>query len=829
MISSAKHAVAGKHDGMSIGQQLGIVGLVLLMLLASPAQANDTGTIAEFTRGMVSHDGFIPVHTDPATGKVYLEVLNLEEDFLHTVMLATGFGSSAVGLDRGQPAGQGLVRFERHGPRVLLVQQNTAFVAGSGDPVEALAVEQSFPTSVMGSFPIVREEGDRLLIDATSMLLSDVGNVRGTMRRTGMGEVRVDTERSVISGTFTKAFARNTEVRAILSFTSDNPNAVLNRHAPDGRFFTIEQHHSFVKLPDQPYPTRTYDPRTGNSPMVVADYSQGFDQDYRSRVVARWRLEPADPGAYLQGQLVEPVTPIVFYIDRSLQEPYRSAYIEGVLWWNVAFEAAGFRNAVQVRDLPDDADPMDARYSLLQLLHRSGTGPSVGPGFRDPRSGELLRAVPRMDSHRSLVNYNIFAGLLPVYDDLGIDPQMSVEQFIMDRRRHHVAHEVGHTLGLPHNHISAAQGRNSVMDYPFPYIELDAEGRPDISRAYEMVMGYGDTLAIRYAYTWFPTPEAEAEGLTAIVQEALDRGHLFLTGGDASLSGSYPEVQQWVEGSNMFEAVERTMAVRRVMLRHFDERAIRPGEPMAWLNHRLAHVYLHHRYSVQGLVKNIGGMQYRYALRGDGQIPTQVIPAQDQRAALQQLLVVLSPEELEVPERILRLIPPLPSGFDQPDPWIDSPAGPALDPLAMARTYAQEVVDSILHRQRLARVAAFYHADSGQMSLNELMSGLLDASWGNHAARSGTLASYIRVVERAVLDGLFTLASDSAASSEVRDAADYHLALLAQRLSAEIPSGSGVEAAHRSRAARELERYLATGDVPDLRSGVMDFMSLPWP
>lgn len=826
LISRATHRAAGKRANQPL-----LLWLILLMMIwaPSPGYAADASSIAEFTAGMASHDGFIPVHVDPATGKVYLEVNTLDEDFLHTVMLATGFGSSAVGLDRGQPAGQGVVRFERHGPRVLLVQQNTAFTAGSGDPVEALAVEQSFPTSVIGSFPIIQQQGTQLLVDATSMLLSDVGNVRGTMRRTGMGDVRVDTERSVISQAFTKAFERNTEVRAILSFTSDNPNAVLNRHAPDGRFFTIEQHHSFVKLPDQPYASRRYDPRTGNSPMVVADYSQGFDQDYRNRVVARWRLEPSDAEAYLRGELVEPVTPIVFHIDRSLQEPYLSAYTEGVLWWNVAFEAAGFRNAIQVHELPEDADPMDARYSLLQLLHRSGTGPSVGPGFRDPRSGELLRAVPRMDSHRSLVNYNIFAGLLPVYDDLGIEPQKSAEQFAMDRRRHHVAHEVGHTLGLPHNFIAAAQGRNSVMDYPFPYIELDAEGRPDISNAYEMVMGFSDTLAMRYAYTWYPTPEAEAQGLADIVQEALDRGHLFLTGGDAALSGSYPEVQQWVEGDNMFDAVERSMAVRHVMMRHFDERAIRPGEPMAWLNQRFAHVYLHHRYSVQGLVKNIGGMQYRYALRGDGQTPTQVIPAQEQRAALQQLLLVLSAQELEVPERIMRMIPPLPSGFDELEPWLDSPAGPSLDPLAIARTYAQEVVDSILHRQRLARVAAFHHADSGQLSLDEVMGSLLDASWGSSAARTGPLASYVRILERAVVDGLFTLASDPQASSEVRDAADHHLAMLAQRLSSQRASRSSVDMAHRNRAARELERYLASGDVPQLRTGVMDFMALPWP
>src|SRR5690606_41263676 len=261
-------------------------------------------------------------------------------------------------------------------------------------------------------------------------------------------------------------------------------------------------------------------------------------------------------------------------------------------------------------------------------------------------------------------------------------------------------------------------------------IELDEQGRLDISRAFRPGPGYSDSLAIRYAYTWYPNPEAEAAGLKALVDEALAHGHRFLTGGHAELAGSYPEVTRWVEGRTMFEALDRTRAVRRVLLEHFDERAIRPGEPMSWLNQRLAHVYLHHRYSVEGVVKYVGGMQFTYSPAGDGQAPTTVIPAAAQRRAVREIVDVLSPAELAIPEHIPRLAPPPPSGYDEPaswyDPavgvelppavgahatWIESPAGTALDPFAVARSFAQEVVDNLLHPERMARVVAFHASD----------------------------------------------------------------------------------------------------------------------
>lgn len=788
---------------------------------------------------------FMPVEIDDQSGQVLLEIPALDTDVLYLNALATGLGSARVfGLDAGSGGEEAVVRFSRRGSRVVMTRRNVTMRALSGDPGQVEGVERSFPVSVLASFPIVEAGGGRLVVDATDFLLGDVYGVRGTVRDAGLGEIRLDEEKGYVDEEHTGAYPRNTEIRAVLTFTSDELHPELARHAPDGRRITFEQHHSFMALPEEPMPGRVFDPRTGNSATVINDYSEGFDEDYRVRYTSRWRLEPSDPEAYERGELVEPVQPIVLHLDPAIPEPYRTAYREGIAWWNAIFEAAGWRDAVQLRDLPEGADRMDVRYSVVQLVNRSVPGPSTGGGRRDPRTGELLVGMPRMDSHRSHTDYNLYMGLMPVYEATGMEPQLDAEAFTMARRRQLAAHEVGHTLGFPHNFIAAAQGRTSVMDYPFPKIEVDGEGL-DLSDAYRNGGGWSDSLSVRYAYTWFPTPEAEVEGLQAIVQEAIDRGHVSMA--DGAVANSYPEVSRWVVGETMFESLEGALAVRRLALRHFDEGAIRPGEPLSWLNARFAHVYLHHRYAMEGLVKYVGGMQYRYALRGDGQTPTRVVSAGEQRRALERIVDVLSPVELAVPDHVPGLIPPPPPGFREPagwvNPagvalppavgshalWIESPGGPAFDPFAVARSFAQEVVDNLLVGERMARVVALHGQDPGLPSLDEVLGTLVDGTWGAEGSRSGSDGLYRQAAERSVLDGLFSLAIDEDATAEVRDGALLHLEQLGQRIAEmDVSAAEPRYTAHVRRAAREIRRYLELGEVPALRTGVIQ-IPLPWP
>jgi hypothetical protein len=744
--------------------------------------------------------------------------VTLDRELLYMNTLAAGLGTTPTGLDRGNVGTSALVRFERHGPRVFLVQENTVHRAITDDPALRRSVAESFPRSVLASFPIEREGPSGLVVDATDFFLSDVYDVAGQVRRSGMGSIRLERARSYIDGERTGSYPLNTEVRAVLSYAADDPGLALRRHAPDARSITLEQHHSFVRLPDPALPIRGFDPRAGIFTTRFFDFAQPFHGDYRQHALVRWRLEPSDTAAYLRGELVEPVRPIVYYLDPAIPEPYRTAFLEGGMWWNEIFQAAGWRDAFRIEALPAGADPMDARYPMILWVHRQERGPSVGPSFRDPRTGEILGTVVRMDSHRSLVNHDIYMGLLPAAGPAGL--QIDAEEFAMARRRQHTAHEIGHTLGLAHNFLAATQGRSSVMDYPYPLITLDDGGQLDIARAYRPSGGAHDTLAIRFAYTWYPDAQAEREGLSRIVREAEARGLRFLTGGDAAQSGADPAATVWVEGDDMLSALDRAMAVRRVLVDRFDQRAAQPGEPLAVLNRRFAHVYLHHRYALHGATKYVGGMELNYALGGEDTEAMRILPPAQQRMALAAVLAALEPDELRIPRRVLSLIPPVPFGYDDDLALIPAPSG-AIDPVATAHSVAREIVDGLLHPERAARLVAFHVRDPANPSLDEVLAALVDATWGA-PARDAADAAVVRVVERSVVDGLLDLAGSPAATAEVRAVAGDHLARLRDRAAASDGRG------HRAAIRRDIERYFDGRDDPALRPRP-DPIPLPWP
>ncbi len=770
----------------------------------------------------------IGVRVDADRNRLMLEIPagQLDRDLLHQAVLATGAGVSALGLDRGQTGDATVVRFERRGRRVLLVADNWGVRATGADAAGQRAATESFPRAVLASFPIESDSGGRIVVDATAFFLSDTYGVADGLRRSQQGSARVDAARSWFDVARTKAFPRNTEIHAVLTFAVDNAGPALRRWAADGAAPVFEIHHSFVALPEAAgFTPRKADPRAGYFGTSFLDVSQGLDGTYRDGFANRWRLVPRDPAAYQRGVLTEPVTPIVYYLDPAIPAPYREAFREGGMWWNTVFEAAGFRNAFQVRDLPAGADPMDARYNLIYWVHRGGPGPSVGPSFADPRTGEILRTVVRMDSWRSLIDYNIWAGLVPAAGAQGLG--VSGEQLAMSRRKQHTAHEIGHTLGLSHNFIAATQDRSSVMDYPFPLITVDARGRLDLSQAYAPMAGGWDSLAIRYGYRWYPDARAEREGLQQIVAEGIRRNLRFVADQHAGADGSLPAATRWVEGRTMFDALERTAIVRRVAMDAFDERAIQPGEPMYLLSMRFAHVYLHHRYSLEGVIKYVGGMDFRYAIRGDGQAPTTPIPGAEQRRALSLALDAVSPAALAVPERVLAMIPPVPPSGDPSMDWLPR-AGTTVDQVALAGGLATEVIEGLLDRTRLQRVVIQHARDPQLPTLAEVLQAVLDRTWYAPTPADPNAQALRRAVQRVVLNTMLDRAGDARASADVRQVVAFHLELLQEQLADAGPARPLADRALRAAARREIAQFFDGRDDPTQRTRY-SVIPLPWP
>ena len=631
---------------------------------ASQPATSGESSIAKKISGMKRMAGFIPLDWDEKEGKLYIEIGNFNKDFLLFNSLPYGVGSNDLGLDRGKFGSEHLVRFYRSGSKVLLIEENLNYRSSSTVPEEQLSIEQSFAHSVLYGFKVEAEEGGRVLVDGTDYLLSDTWGVGESIRvaKPSQGDYSLEGSRSAIIPENTKNFPLNTEIESILTFISKSPisGSFIDSVTPDAHAVTVREHISFIQLPDDGYRPRVFDPRAGYFDQSYRDYSAPLGQPLGIHLILRHRLEKKDPSAAVS----EPIKPIIYYVDRGAPELIRNALVDGASWWNQAFESAGFRNAFRVEVLPKGQDPMDVRYNVIQWVHRSTRGWSYGGSIVDPRTGEIITGRVTLGSLRARQDYLIGEALLSPYAK-GKPVSDEIREMVLARIRQLAAHEVGHTLGLAHNFAasSVAPG-TSVMDYPHPWITLDTAGRPDLSHAYSTAIGEWDKVAIQYGYSQFPAGRDEHAALDDLLRKATDRGLLFITDDDSRPLGSaHPHAHLWDNGSDPALELNRILQVRAAAIKRFGEDAIQPGQPMAQIEDTLVPLYLLHQYQTQAAAKEIGGLDYRYALRGDGQLITEIVSAPAQRQALEAVLKTLSPEALTLPDFLLRILPPRPPAY----------------------------------------------------------------------------------------------------------------------------------------------------------------------
>ncbi len=810
-----------------------VIGATLLAhpVLAQPAAparaAAAIPTVEDRVSGLTKIDGYFPLYWEERTGSVLLEIPRFDTEFLFSTGLSAGLGSNDLGLDRGQ-GGQGrIVTFQRVGPRVMLVQGNQSFRSSSKNPLERKSVEDSFAKSVLWGFTVAAESNGKVLVDATEFLLRDI---HGAARGLRPGTFRVDRTRSAFYLPNTKNFPKNTEIDVMLTFVNEAggggrgggggpaqgpaaiaPPEVAGEFGRGGGLFsgsvasvtpspdsvTLREHVSLVELPDGNFKTRVDDPRAGYGGISFVDYSVAIGEPIVMRYIRRHRLVKKDPSAAIS----EPVTPIRYWVDSGAPEDVKKALIEGAMWWNQAFEAAGFRNAFIVEVLPGDADPMDIRYNMINWVHRSTRGWSSGGSVTDPRTGEIIKATVTLGSLRDRQDYMIFEGLLSPYATGNEKPSILYETALA-RIRQLSAHEVGHTLGLGHNYYDSSKGWISVMDYPHPLEELKADGSIDISKAYAARIGDWDKVTINYGYREFPTGTSETAPLTKILDDAWTQDLRYFTNQDTDI---HPRTEQWSNGVNQADELNRLMQVRRSALNRLGEQTIRNGAAMTTIEEPLVPIFMYHRYAVEGAASMVAGQDFVYAMRGDGRTPTKWESAVNQRKALDALAGTLKPSELTIPIKLLALIPPRPPGYGIHRELFPRNTGEGFDPINPGAIAADVTIGFVLQPDRAARMVAQHAVDPTLPGLEEVIDRMIKAIFDAPTA-SPYEAEVRRAEERVLVDRLSWLAA-AAQSSQVRAMASLKLQRLAARLRTNGTKADADIAQHTLLAA-DIKRFL---------------------
>jgi len=660
---------------------------------------------AETIKGLEKKDGLASIYVDHKKAKVYLALKKGESPtelgrYIYAAYLTAGLGSNPMGLDRSVPTGSRMLNFRRAGEKVMAVIENSRYRASADNKAEKKAVKTSFAESIIWSTKVVAEDDASgvVLIDFSEFLTRDMVGVGSRLASRGQGTFKLDAKRSYVDTAQAHSFPINMEFDAHITFSGSRPGREVQATTPVPEAVTLIAHTSLMKLPEEGYEVRGDDERAGVINVSHVDMSAPLDGDTVVRHARRFRLQKDADGKVIK--------PIVFYIDNAAPEPIRRALLEGARWWATAYEKAGFPGGYQAEILPEGVHPLDARYNVVNWVHRATRGWSYGAAIHDPRTGEALRGVVLLGSLRVRQDIKIFEALAGA-EKTGTGSDDDPVQLALSRIRQLSAHEIGHSLGFAHNMGASTYGdRASVMDYPAPDVRMSSTGELDFSRTYGVGVGAWDDWTVNFLYGAYEGDEKAAQA--KLIAEADAAGLLYVSDGDSrSVGAGHAKGALWDTGEDALDSLKNTLAVRQKALSDFGAKNLRENEPYTALQTKIVPLYLYHRYQLQAAAKYLGGYEFMYRHEGDGRAAPSVVPRSKQLDALNGLLSTISPETLDIPDSVLRNLSPLGSSYGDPQfarETFDGAGRPMFDHTGAAAVAADLTFDALLHPRRLLRL-----------------------------------------------------------------------------------------------------------------------------
>ncbi len=807
--------------------------------------------------------------------KLYMALTpeRLGEDFLVSYQIARGIGAS--GLYGGTMLSifePDIISLQKHENKIFLVHKPQRYKSGS-DEARKISYDNTYGESVLETGKIEATNKDSvMLVSVYDWFVGDLSNISNRIAsavssRPGQpGRVSFDKSRSYLETV--KSFPENSNVQARLTFKNNERNAP--RTVPDERFIGISLHYTFAKLPENPIEPRFADDRVGYFMTVHKDFSEE-DKTFFKRHVNKWRLECDGPVG--SDGLCDPKEPIVYYIDHSVPERYREPMIEGVNAWVDAFEAAGFRNGIQAKILPDDADAEDIRYATLRWNMSDQPGYSaIGPSIVDPRTGEILDADMLFEANmilgfkstfRNMVDpktaideifnvseeemelmklgiktesfYNEFAaqgnllrGVLMANGTIGAGDPVP-DEYLDEAVRWVTMHEVGHTLGLRHNFRSSADTppeklydnswakRNgifsSVMEYPSPNIAPES---PDEHHIYNPGVGSYDRWAISYGYT----PDAgKAEEIARLSAQP---GHAYGTDEDARGSGAVdPTINVFDLSSDPLAWGKERAELIREMIPQLPKIALEDNMPYYELTDLFQNMFSQYVRVLAPAVKYIGG-QYQYRDHvgdKDGRMPFEPVSYEKQKEALDLIAgYAFAEDAFRLPDGVFQQF-----GANRWSHWGNNNTynGRVDYPLHSTLLGVQtSLLNQLLDDTRLARIrdTEVKFGEENTVTIPELMNRLKDEIWSEVLVAPGrNITSNRRDLQRSHLNLMIKIITDApdGMPADARSTARMLLNDLKERLEKRLapPTAefNSYTKAHLMESTERIERALEAG------------------